>query len=457
MGAVALFGVLGLVAPIAVALGVWTETSVVPIGSSVVVLLAAGAITATTCGMRPRTNVVDVATWVYVYVFLGLAPLAQRIANRFPWNGRGLRADDLWMADVIVLVGLVAYLAGRGLVLVTPMPSWRLTLRAGRLRFWALVAAIASTSVFFALFGFDAVVTDRTTHGLEFSALHPSSSVVLIAQSLLKSPLIAFLPALVLVLPRARRSRGMLVTVLLLVIVANAAMNNFINAARYTAGTVIIASVVAFVLRSPRTRRLLAAFPIALVIGLTLVFPVADLFRHAAETVRIAPISEQLVLNGDYDSFQQLANTVAAVDSLGVARGENLLGAAGFWVPREAWPGKPRPTGEIVAAHAGFRYLNLSAPIWAEGYFAAGLPGVFILLALWGVVAATADRAVARFGDPARSDPTFSVVAAVLLAGYALFLLRGPLMSTFAYFVPILLVALLMTSLRKGSREGTAA
>jgi len=394
---------------------------------------------------KAYVNLMDVAFWVFVYVFFGVAAVFQRLAGSFPWSPTGISSDHLLRADAIIVFGILAYVIGRLLAPKQRLRDIELTTGFWRVLFAAIVVAVVWPTVYVALFGFDAVFVDRMTRGRLLGTLAGDSSVRTFSTALLSTPPLALLPAVLLMLPSRRRHKLLTISFIGLV-VANLVINNFMNSARYIAGTVVLSSLAAFLLAGTARRHWLRLAPAALVVGLTLVFPFADAFRSIYQSFVPRPVVDMLVAKGDYDAYLQVVNAVRFVDDEGVMAGGNLVGVVAFWVPRTTWPAKPRPTGEYLAEHAGFSYTNLSAPLWAEGLVAFGVLGVVGLMITWGLVSGTLDLSLRRYASKDQHRVSPSVVLAVILAAYSLFLIRGALMPTFAYIVPVLIVFAVLTT-----------
>jgi hypothetical protein len=164
--------------------------------------------------------------------------------------------------------------------------------------------------------------------------------------------------------------------------------------------------------------------------------------------ITLSGTAKQVAINignlpGDYnfDAFQMIFYTSVYIDKNGYSLGNQLLLPAFFWVPRSIWSNKPIGTPDIVAAHADFGSLNVSSPLWAEGYINFGIPGVFLFLFLFG-------RA-ARLGDNSLSNlnvkPIFSTIISSFFAANTFILLRGDLTSGTMYLQMIALFVFIYT------------
>jgi hypothetical protein len=153
-------------------------------------------------------------------------------------------------------------------------------------------------------------------------------------------------------------------------------------------------------------------------------------------------IIDPLVNKGDYDSFQQLLNTTIYVENHGIAFGKQMLGTLMFWVPRNIWSSKPIPSGVVVADYRGYEYTNLSMPLWGEAYIDGGILGVILVFVLYGYFVRVIEN---LYIDNYLHGTYFLNIFVPVYAAYQLFLLRGTLMSAFAYFIPIVLFMFIAT------------
>jgi len=175
-----------------------------------------------------------------------------------------------------------------------------------------------------------------------------------------------------------------------LLAIATAVENNPFSTARFQVGTILLS--IYFVFPWSKNKAMVAIY--ALLIGLIVVFPYADLFRssnHANLEVRIEQYrnSNPLAVKVDYDSFQQVMNAVRMVDHDGLEWGHQISSAFLFWVPRGIWPGKALPTGVLIAERSGYSFTNMSAPLWIEFFVDGGwlllIVGFFLTVDWYGV------------------------------------------------------------------------
>jgi hypothetical protein len=222
-------------------------------------------------------------------------------------------------------------------------------------------------------------------------------------------------------------------------------VSNPISTPRYWFGTVIVGTVFAAMRWRSYSAGLLVFFFVA---ALIFVFPLADLYRNStdvdlASSMEGAVLFEEIAKNGDFDSFQQLLNATDFVDTEDYQYGRQMLGTLLFWVPRSKWESKPIPSGGVISEYMGYRNANLSMPLWGELYIDGGVFLMLLGFFYYGALVGQLER-LYLFGS--EGVPTFVTIFIPVFAAYQLFLLRGSLMSAFAYLVPVFLFTLLVTS-----------
>jgi len=219
-------------------------------------------------------------------------------------------------------------------------------------------------------------------------------------------------------------------------------VNNPQSTPRYFVGTILL--TFAFIVLRWSRRHSFGLWIALFVFGLLVAFPYSDYFRTEFQrSFEITPVTTQLTTVGDYDAFQQVLNTLQYVSAEGVSFGWQLLGVVLFWVPRALWPGKPLGSGELVAEFQGYEFTNIDSPLWAEAYINAGIVGVILIFFAFGALTGTLQK---LYLDPARSSSSLVSVLVPLLAAYQIFLIRGELISTFAYLTPLVGLVILATT-----------
>ncbi|WZH52221.1 MAG: hypothetical protein PIR53_19675 [Nocardioides alkalitolerans] len=374
--------------------------------------------------------------WVFVYVFLGMAPIMQMrtglLPNTIPNVDRSAVAPAFW----IVIVGLICFEVGsyfgrkRGL----SDGGSRRELAPDRVRWFAGLALLLGVAVLVQV-GVAAHVADRATLLAARSAAFSGDFATLILASATVFPLVAVHAVF-----RVRRTQdpslgrfglGVAGAALFALVVFTV---NPLTSARITFGTTLLSLAVLFgaIATAARVRLLIAA----LVAGMVLVFPLADISRGSSDDGVLS-----LATSGDYDAFLQVVNTYDYVGASGATWGNQILGSLLFFVPRSVWPGKPIDTGVLVADFQGFRFQNLSAPFWAEGYINFGWVGVVGFLALMGYLTARGDLHLAANLNAAG----VLGLAGVVLPFFLLIILRGSMLQAMGQLAAFALAFLIIS------------
>ncbi|MGP3974964.1 hypothetical protein ACTWQF_13340 [Streptomyces sp. 8N114] len=412
------------------------------------------------------------AFWLFCYIAMGIAPLAQTVLDSTPTPVVGPRSDTV-LASALVLVGIVAFDVGALLARHRPPLRSRMHDRhrpAATVHPWRLyvlcVLALAGSGLLTAELGGPGVFfsnRQEISESIEGAAGAAGAEAASQAGS-------AFLrgfgtvPALLallfltrwLVVSRAARRRPLVPVLWLAMLALNVVVNNPVSNPRYWFLTVLFSLLFTAFPRSPVMYRAALATGVAVAL---VVFPFADRFRYEEGTDRpqqsTGSILEPLTMK-DYDQTGMLANTVTFVGSgEGHSYGRQLAGTTLFFVPRSVWTGKPHDPGTRVGEWMGMPYPNLSSPLWAELWLDFGPLGMALGFAAVGYGAARADRRYARHARrTAQESPagpgSVAAVTVPLVAGYSFILLRGSLLQGMGRVAIAVLCVGFVTTFREG-------
>ena len=438
------------------------------------------------CGVRlsamvlaARRKLLQASFWMFCYMAMGVAPLAQAVLGRVPTPVVGPR-EDLVQAVSLVLLGCFAFDVGA--LLAQYRPPWRrrghtrgrsaydgaatgsgasadtrpLLIHRRRLFLLALLAFAAGALLIVKLGGLVVFFSSRQEiiASVEEAGLSGDGSQA--GQALLRGfgtvlPLIALLvyTRWLVTSRRARRTWSVIATFGALVVL-NAIVNNPISNPRYWFLTVMFALLFTVFPVSAAMYR--TSLSLGVVVAL-LVFPFADRFRYDEKNTRQVETTsflEPLALK-DYDQVGMFANTITYAESgPGHSYGYQLAGSLLFAVPRSVWPDKPTDTGVLVGEWMGTVNTNLSSPVWAELWLDFGPVGMTAGLAAIGYAAARVDRRLARRAVRRAPPGSLLLIAVPLLAGYSFILIRGPLLqATGRVVIAVLCLVLIATARRE--------
>ncbi|MFE5807762.1 hypothetical protein [Streptomyces sp. NPDC056491] len=392
--------------------------------------------------LTSRRKLLQGSFWLFVYMAMGVAPLAQAVLGQVPTPVVGPRSD-LTVAIGLVLLGCTAF--DVGVLLARHRPAGRAggsqkaskPVMAHRRRLQLLtVLSFLCSAVFIMKLGGPAVFFSSRQEiiaGIEEAGVSNGDGQA--GQALLRG--FGTVPALLALLlytrwlitsKFARRKVSIIVTWAALAGL-NLIVNNPISNPRYWFLTVMFALLFTVFPVSAAMYRV--ALSMAVVVAL-LIFPFADRFRYDEKNYRPVETTsflEPMALK-DYDQIGMFANTITYSESgPGHFYGRQLAGSIFFAVPRSVWEGKPRDTGVMVGQWMGTVNTNLSSPIWAELWLDFGPLGMGAGLLGMGYASARVDRRYAKRAT--RRSPPGSLISVVvpLVAGYSFILLRGPLLQ----------------------------
>jgi hypothetical protein len=161
--------------------------------------------------------------------------------------------------------------------------------------------------------------------------------------------------------------------------------------------------------------------------ALLLVFPFLDKFRNFdSETFDFA-LSLHFLNEGHFDSYN---NFVLVVQNSIVTGGAQLLTVVLFFVPRSFWPEKAVGSGGFMADQVGLGFSNISMPLLAEGYINFGLIGVILFAFTGSFLFVKADNLFWHSLNPHFLRPIY-----FLFIGMVFFVMRGDLLSSYAYSI----------------------
>ncbi len=383
-------------------------------------------------------KILDVTFWMFSYVWLGAASLAQHAIAKYPWWGY-YDESEILPAFFVILFGFIAYdvasyFASRRYANTTLNYNSGFSFSYSRTILLGVIASCISIYLI-ATIGLDSFFMARK----EMRAAFESKMESILQQNFAKGPVFAsLLICIQLVKHRAQmqKGRGMLIALIILLILLNLVVSNPISSARFWTGTVILSTCFIVVKWRKSTNFLLInSFLFVFII----LFPYTDAYRRSTDTNISIQLEEDAILkhltgNGDYDAYQMILNTVKVVEDDGITYGRQLAGAVLFWVPRKFWGNKPYGSGQFIAESLRYNYTNLSCPLWAEAFINFGMLGVILTFFLYGIVKvklqAVYDSLTLKSG---KISSSYLTVIVPFLAAYQFFALRGSLINVFAY------------------------
>lgn len=354
--------------------------------------------------------------WIFIFVWLGLAPLVQQLSGVKPLPFE-VEKNDYTNAGWLVLISILIYsfLVEMKIGAVDQDKVER-KLDPRKVSWFSSLACLISALIVLRI-GPEVFLQSREDLSkalFQQGRVDNSQGAILAAFACV--PIFVALIAIQLLRRQVQDAKFERISKVVLVL--NLYINNPISQGRFWFCTVWGSYLL---VKYWGRSRAISYIPILSITFILIIFPISDIFRYSqvAPTFRLSSPLTFLQSKGDFDSFEQIAWGVKFVDETGRKNGEQILGALTFAIPRGVWPEKPRDTGIILGEAANFGNLSLSAPIWIEGYFDGGILLMCTYISLFSIFHA-------RIRTQMNQKPEFIVIFSL----YQLVIFRGSLIAT---------------------------
>lgn len=360
--------------------------------------------------------------WIFNLLFLSLVPFGQFLVATFPW-GRVISNSTILSANGLILLSQIIYAVVREKTsknfteIHENTEQWTISIKPMLWLYFVACTLLFTLSDFRHFW--------QRSNGITIN----NGTLQLLADKSLRGICLFGLLGSIYLWKEKKLSIGILCLVLLTGIIAN-----FPSAIpRYWLATFYLSALLYFFKNKFVAYKHL--FTPLLLASTLLLFPLLSILRYGIDEIKIKFSSVQDVfsfsfLGGDFDAYSALCSTINYVELNGVSWGKQLATVLLFFVPRSIWPGKSVGSGALVNRLEHSDFTNFSSPFIAEGYINFGIIGavIFIAFASW---------FIARYDNwywkgKKNNYATLVYPAAI---GMFFFMLRGDLLSSFAYSV----------------------
>ncbi|WP_406603589.1 O-antigen polysaccharide polymerase Wzy [Niabella agricola] len=373
------------------------------------------------------------AFYLFCLFFFGVAPILQFYSGASFFGARLLNEKDYFSTNLLIIAIMIAYeifymsflrksLSQKAIKSVDRYEIGELTSSQS---FILVIISLISFSL--VLYANNGSLLSMLIRGGDYKEENASSSSVL---SLIIYQFCRPLSIICLFYYITSKSKNYL-TIILLSILALATcsplgMPRFAAAALYI--PLLLLTIRAFSVRSN-------IFSLTFIMGLLVIFPFLNSFRfYSKYSSAKLGLDTEMFTTGNFDSYQNFALIVS--QNL-ITWGRQLLGVFLFWVPRSLWPDKPVGSGVLLAEKNHFEFDNVSANYFAEGYINFGIPGIIIFTIILAYFTSRIDKLY--WSNISNRKHNFSRVSYFVLIGMLFFILRGDLLSSFAYTISFIL------------------
>jgi len=360
--------------------------------------------------------------WVFNLLFLALVPFGQFLVGSFPW-GRILTNHTILKANGLIFLYQIIYTLVREKVnkhfseLMESNKQWTISKKP------MLGLYFVSCILLFAFSDFRHFW--QRSNGLVIQ----NATLQLLADKTLRGICLFGLLSSIYLWKDKKLSVGIFSLVLLSGLLAN-----FPTAIpRYWLATFYLSTILFFFKEKFILNKQL--FPSLLVGSSLLLFPMLSILRYSIQEIKtkfgsLPDVYSFSFLGGDFDAYSSLCTTINYVREEGVTWGKQLATVFLFFIPRSMWPEKSVGSGALVNRLENSDFTNFSSPFIAEGYINFGIIGslLFVAFASWFIV-----RYDNFYWRGAKCNYATLVYPAAI--GMFFFMLRGDLLSSFAYSV----------------------
>lgn len=211
---------------------------------------------------------------------------------------------------------------------------------------------------------------------------------------------------------------------------------NPLNSARWRVmGFIVSFALIFFSFNSPKLK---TTFFLLLLFGTIVVYPLIGVFSRSADqwNTLTAGQWQAFFAAGDFDGVQNVLQGIYYVQVEGVSWGFGMVSSIFAFVPPQIWVDKPVHSGRLAAELVGTINPNLAMPLPGEAFMNFGWFGIGFMYVVGRWIAAI-DRNIR-----VASIPNFSFFVSVVIAGSALFVSRGALMSAME-FIGIIMISIM--------------
>ena len=391
--------------------------------------------------------------WVFMFFFMYFAPVVQYITDVYPWKAYVSEQEAMY-ANILILVFNVIFMLscwGARRIKFVGVSNYNFTgWLCGGLQFKkrsrivltliVVIAALYSVSKT----GISGIVVSRLEATQVFYS-GSSSAVELIVESLIP----AFMAYVVaesaqnFITKKENAVRFIVLFVCLLVCFFPTVIPRYKVAVIYG---VIFITIFPWINKGSR-------FLWIFIFGLFFVFPLMHAIRNVISFENIQNLIGREFLesytDGNYDAWRMLVSAIRYNELQGITYGRQLLGVLLFFLPSSIWSSKPIGSGAfLIKTELGNdAFSNVSCPFIAEGYLNFGIVGIVVFAVVIGLVITKLDEKY--WANMGSGDRKCSFSPYLFLVFMLFFMLRGDLLSGFAYVCGFVVTGFLLKPFAK--------
>lgn len=395
---------------------------------------------------------IELIYWIFMFFFMYFAPMLQYQRSQFPWNGR-LQYDEIILANFVILLFNIFFVLGKWMAKRLQIRQFAVrghsvflchTFEYGKkARISATILMCLLTIYSIYKTGLLGIVTSRDD-AIDAFYYGNSSAIELVVESIVP----AFMAYTVaeaahgMIKKRESGIRFFVTFICLLICFFPTTLPRYKFAVIYG----VIFLVVCPWIR--KNNRFFWVFTLAMFI----VFPLLGGARRVIELNSFKAIFQNglfgIYLEEDYDAYRMIVSVLRFVKNEGITWGTQLIGAMLFFVPRSLWSLKPVGSGVIAIQNelGSNAFSNVSCPFIGEGFINFGFMGVIFFGVALGFFVCKMDKTYWKNTDNSRG---FSFSPYLFIVFMMFFMLRGDLLSSYAYIIGFIVTGYLLREISK--------
>ncbi|KHF38263.1 O-antigen polymerase [Halalkalibacter okhensis] len=372
--------------------------------------------------------------WIFMLVFMFVAPFIQYTNNHFPWWDQSLLNDEiLLITNYYIMIFISIYTIVRYIVIKTHNEHQRKSIKFGEIQNIKLILNLSFfISIVVSVYIINNIglinIFSRGTASMNLS----QTEMLIVSKSLRAFPFITLLLHIM-----YKHKYGIIYNKFQFIIISILFLLTHFPTGlpRYQIATVYIALLIV-IFKEFKNKYILK---ISILVGLLVVFPFMGMFRSIgimliSNQVSLIPNPLEDFLKSDYDAYSMIARSLLYVENEGITFGQQLLGAFLFFIPRSIWPEKPIGSGAMMAQEFNWPFTNVSCPFIGEAYLNFGIIGIVVFAVSLAIILGKFDTIYQHELKNTMNISVLKIYYPVLI-GFLFFLLRGDMLSSFAYMI----------------------
>ena len=362
--------------------------------------------------------------YLYSYFFLGIAPILQYTHNINFWTDENILEIYYLRTNIILIISLIFY----QILYFKFNKNESNKLENFLYKYFSLENKIIRKELLIILPIFVLIIT---LYRLDFNIItlffKTKLRISLLAQrsqieNLIYNNFISVIPLLCLIVFKISKIKNKALEIYLILILL---LTNFPTVlSRYAVARIYIPIVIIYF----NFMKKYFVLNFTTIFGLLYLFPLLNKFRYFKNLKELKfNIDFSMFVEAHFDSYQ---NFLRVLKEELVTNGRQLIGVFLFWVPRGLWKNKPIGSGAFLAEKSGFKFSNISLCYFGEGYINFGYLGIFLFIIFIAYINARFDKFYWTI-----KEKNYFLVFYLIMLSMELFVLRGDLLSSFAYLV----------------------